>query len=83
MNPMIAGRVVRVFVAVMIVVAYSIGLFWLGTSVERRSLNNSLAGQNNALLKQNDEANTEFKERQRQNKALIEEILGLLRECRK
>lgn len=82
MNHIIAMRVIRVFSAVAVVVAYSISLFWLGSSVERKSLNNSLAGQNNEILRRDMEFNTEFKARQIENRTMIAEILKLSRECR-
>lgn len=83
LDHVIAWRIIRVFSAVAMVVAYSISLFWIGTTVERRSLNNSLAGKNYDMLKKDGVFNDEFKERQTANKALLEEILRLAKECRK
>jgi len=63
------GHDLKAFWSVLIVVAYSIALFWLGSYVERRSLNQSLAFQNFQLLEENAKAN--------------DEILRRLRDCGK
>lgn len=63
------GHGLQVFWSVTIVVGYSIGMFWLGSYVERKSLNQSLAFQNYQFLIENAKVN--------------EEILRLLRDCRK
>ena len=57
----------RIFWAILIVVGYSIGVFWLGSYVDRKSLNQSLAFQNYEFLQDNARAN--------------EEILSILRGC--
>lgn len=55
----------RVFWSVLIVVGYSIGLFWLGVYVERKSLNQSLAFQNYEFLQENAKVNDEILRRLR------------------
>lgn len=82
MNQVVAMRIVRVFTAVAVVVAYSISMFWLGGTVERRGLNTSLAGKNYSLLEDNKRFNDEFYVRQAKIGANVEQILDRLKACK-
>lgn len=68
---------VQLFAAVLVIVAYSIALFVIGTKFERTQLNSSIAERNRLYLEQNAKDNAELLQRQRM---IVEMMCRMVRE---